>query len=55
MHVSLAGRKSDFGDRVSDLVQGEVMDGPRFGDHILFDHQAAHIVSPELQRDLSDF
>src|SRR6185437_8433837 len=41
-----------FADAPLDLFQRQIVDRARRGDHILFDHQAAHVVGPEEKRDL---
>src|SRR4051794_21934981 len=52
--VALAGLPAGLTDAALDLVEREVMPRPGRGDYVLLDHQAAHVVGPEEERDLSD-
>src|SRR5947209_4966932 len=53
-YVALAGFPAGLADAALDLVEREVMHRAGRGDDVLLDHQAAHVVGPEEQRDLAD-
>ena len=52
--ISLPGLVAEIGDRIADLIKGQMMYRSCFGNHVLFDHQAAHIVGTVEQRHLTD-
>ena len=52
--IALPRDKAELADRFADLTQREVVDRARFGDDILFDHQAPHVVRAEGERELPD-
>ena len=41
-------------DRFAHLLKRQVVYGPRFGNHVFFDHQTAHVVGSEQHRQLPD-
>jgi hypothetical protein len=53
-HVALSKNVSNIGDAAVDGIQREMMHGPRFGNHVFFNHQTAHIVGSKLQSHLAN-
>ena|GEM_PF-3578812 len=46
-NIPLPRQVAGLTDGVLDLLQRQIMDGPRLGDDVLLDHQAAHVVGAE--------
>src|SRR5262249_5750021 len=52
--VALRGHIARFTDGALDLFERQVVDGSRRGDHVLLDHEAAHVVGAEEKGELAD-
>src|SRR5262249_11097317 len=54
-NVTLPRLPTQLADGIANLVERQVVDRSRFGDDVLLDHQAPHIVGPVEQSELPDF
>ena len=53
-HIALPGNVAGLADGAFDLFQRQMMNGAGGRDDVLLDHQAAHVVGAEKQRELTD-
>lgn len=53
-HIALAWLVTRVGDAAFDRIEGQVEDGSRLGNDVLFDHQTAHVVGSEHESHLAD-